>query len=242
MATTEQTGLFTYIDESGNMHILYPVTTMEAVDGLPDALAGKAPAGYGLGEQVYYSNRFYSMAELDNLKKTCDFAITISAGVTINNISFGQAYGRHTAYLDGGHHQELFMLGMGCVLERDCWNGVWSPWDCRNPPMDLGVEYRTIYRRNGKPEYWKLVKYEQSTPITGNAEIYIPHGIENLDRTLITVDAGVGMYTLPYIASSESTNINAVNLDSIALCTSGNTNWPDGATWYFLLKYTKTTD
>ena len=41
MATTERTGLMTYIDEDGNHDILYPVTTMEAVDGLPEALYSK---------------------------------------------------------------------------------------------------------------------------------------------------------------------------------------------------------
>lgn len=38
MATIEKTGLFTYIDEHGNQYILYPVTQIDAVDGLREAL------------------------------------------------------------------------------------------------------------------------------------------------------------------------------------------------------------
>lgn len=39
MATTEKVGIFTYVDDKGNTTILYPVTNMEAVDGLPEATA-----------------------------------------------------------------------------------------------------------------------------------------------------------------------------------------------------------
>lgn len=39
MDTTEHTGLMTYIDENGNHHILYPVTTADAVDGLEEKIA-----------------------------------------------------------------------------------------------------------------------------------------------------------------------------------------------------------
>ena len=36
MATTQVNGLMTYVDESGNRYLLYPVTTVENVDGLED--------------------------------------------------------------------------------------------------------------------------------------------------------------------------------------------------------------
>lgn len=41
MATIEQHGLLRYKDDAGNVHILYPVCTVEDVDGLEDALADK---------------------------------------------------------------------------------------------------------------------------------------------------------------------------------------------------------
>ncbi len=39
MATTEKVGILTHVDESGNMNLLYPVTTKAAVDGLDEALS-----------------------------------------------------------------------------------------------------------------------------------------------------------------------------------------------------------
>lgn len=41
MATIEHTGLMTYIDENGNHYILYPVTNVDAVDGLQEELNNK---------------------------------------------------------------------------------------------------------------------------------------------------------------------------------------------------------
>lgn len=41
MATYERSGLLTYKDAAGNMYLLYPITKVENVDGLEDALAGK---------------------------------------------------------------------------------------------------------------------------------------------------------------------------------------------------------
>lgn len=38
MAAIESKGLMTYVDEAGNHNILYPVTTLDAVDGLEEAL------------------------------------------------------------------------------------------------------------------------------------------------------------------------------------------------------------
>lgn len=44
MATTEHTGLMTYKDENGNLYLLYPITTKDAVEGLDEieALAKNA--------------------------------------------------------------------------------------------------------------------------------------------------------------------------------------------------------
>lgn len=38
-------------------------------------------------------------------------------------------------------------------------SGLWDPLEYVNPPMNLGVEYRTTERYQGKPVYTKLVKY-----------------------------------------------------------------------------------
>lgn len=39
----------------------------------------------------------------------------------------------------------------------DSGDGMWGPWEWVNPPMELGVEYRTTERYLGKPVYVKVV-------------------------------------------------------------------------------------
>lgn len=43
------------------------------------------------------------------------------------------------------------------VYERQYFGGFWREWECVNPPMVLGEEYRTKERYLGKPVYTKLV-------------------------------------------------------------------------------------
>lgn len=54
MATIEHTGLMTYIDENGNHHILYPVTTADAVDGLEEKISAKISDELGAVENGTY--------------------------------------------------------------------------------------------------------------------------------------------------------------------------------------------
>lgn len=47
--------------------------------------------------------------------------------------------------------------GVAVVVQRACTKGTWGAWEYFNPPMVLGVEYRTTERWNGKVVYTKLV-------------------------------------------------------------------------------------
>lgn len=47
---------------------------------------------------------------------------------------------------------------LATVYERQYYGGKWVvPWECVNPPLNIGVEYRTKERYNGKAVYTKLV-------------------------------------------------------------------------------------
>lgn len=59
MATLEKNGLLTYIDDAGNKYLLYPITKLELVDGLEEALtqigtelSGKATTEYVNGRHL----------------------------------------------------------------------------------------------------------------------------------------------------------------------------------------------
>lgn len=46
MAVIEKSGLMKYKDKTGNLYLMLPITNMDNVDGLDEALAGKAAASH----------------------------------------------------------------------------------------------------------------------------------------------------------------------------------------------------
>jgi hypothetical protein len=109
-----------------------------------------------------------------------------------------------------------------------------------NPPMIEGVEYRTIYRRGGKPEYTKILSPEQSP---ANESKSISHGINNVDKieaeftwtaneetangNAYFVNGALGAYAW---ATAENVGIRSVSVDTT------------GASVSILLRYTKISD
>ena len=77
------------------------------------------------------------------------------------------------------------------MIRQDAWNalgqpdhfvryavdGVWTPWEYVNPPMQLGVEYRTVERYNGKPVYVKAINFGA---LPNNANKSVEHGVEDM--------------------------------------------------------------
>lgn len=81
--------------------------------------------------------------------------------------------------------------GAGGMIRQDAWNalgqpdhfvryavdGVWTPWEYVNPPMQLGVEYRTTERYNGKPVYVKAINFGA---LPNNTNKSVEHGVEDM--------------------------------------------------------------
>lgn len=74
MATLQKDGLMIGKDTSGNTVIVYPITTMDNVDGLPEALAASKPvvqlstlsaAGWAAGTKTYSFEAGYPAAQYD---------------------------------------------------------------------------------------------------------------------------------------------------------------------------------
>ena len=53
--------------------------------------------------------------------------------------------------------QTAYLAYSGYIKQRNYISGTWGEWEWINPPMELGVEYRTTERWQGKPVYTKLV-------------------------------------------------------------------------------------
>ena len=129
-------------------------------------------------------------------------------------------------------------LNTNYVLQRYLYNGAWSEWECVNPPMVEGVEYRTTERYKGKPVYAKL-KSLGAMPNAATKTFYtLAENVDNLVFAELTLDKGesrcidnkftdlkwyIGCYSSPYIEYSCTTDKSAY-------------------TGFLLMKYTKTTD
>lgn len=121
--------------------------------------------------------------------------------------------------------------------------GTWQSWEWVNPPMVVGVEYRTTERSDGDPVYAKRVSYTNSAEIgnaSGVAMVDIPHSISGFGKLVRIVGRNyTSNYPLPYIGSTGGiTVVNAVNTTNIRLRTKDMT-WASGYTWYFDIYYTK---
>lgn len=173
----------------------------------------KASNGYGLGEQG--STRSTSDRTAVDSFKLNGWAVyyNVDNVPLVDGISshaclilvemFNWNFGRQTAY-----------TLTGVVLERTYFSGTWTPWDCRNPPMVLGVEYRTTERWNGKAVYTKLVNCG-ALPAAGAA---VHYGI-GYDITKILRVNGVPStqgFTVPYISTDAFITVSGTVYDGRA--------------------------
>ena len=115
------------------------------------------------------------------------------------------------------------------------YNGTaWSPWEWVNPPMKLGVEYRTTERYNGKPVYVKLVDFGAGA---NNTEKSVEHGASNA----IVIDYGGyakranGTLSVPWITHS------TLSVSDTVIVMTADANY-SGYNVYVWIKYYRTTD
>ena len=119
-----------------------------------------APGGFGIGETPKY------IADANDAVKNGRYAIDES---TLNLPGSTGSLWDYT-YLDvyAGSRPDVYIkqtitspyqVWHQCEVTRCFYSvrGGWQPWEWINPPMELGVEYRTTERYFGKPVYAKLV-------------------------------------------------------------------------------------
>lgn len=111
-------------------------------------------------------------------------------------------------------------------------NSSWLPWECVNPHMKLGVEYRTTWRYMGKPVYAKLVNFGTLPNCTSKS---VSHGITEL-ATVLYANGTIGYGTL-----LENPSVSGITLDStnITIATTADLT---GFSSYVTLLYFKYTD
>ncbi len=158
--------------------------------GVTAAQAGAAPAGFGLGENICNSSFNWNTMSRNGFFTThvCSADGKRWTGLNITPFS-------------GVCFQLAFSTANSQLLEvqRVKNSGVWHEWEYVNPPMVIGVEYRTTERYNGNVVYAKCVDCEE-LPVSGQKLV---------DYTDVSTASVVHMYgraerdgtaiSLPYI-------------------------------------------
>lgn len=104
--------------------------------------------GYGLGANAATP----TTNDADSCTLTGWYAIS-----SMSNCPITYGLLRVETWYNGCIFQTAYEMSSGVVVQRRCQNSEWKPWEYVNPPMQLGVEYRTTERISGKPVYIKLV-------------------------------------------------------------------------------------
>lgn len=175
----------------------------------------------------YYTSA-YSGEEIDAAVKKVSEGL--AGGVTSFNGRSGVVVpqaGDYTAAMVGSAPAQNDSDYSGCYYRM---NGAAKEWI--NPPMQLGVEYRTAGRYNSKPVYAKAISFGQAPNATYKD---VSHGIENFSQ-LVSYTGMMGGANLIETPALDSIQINVSNIRIT-------TNTDVSARYvYLVLRYTKTTD
>ncbi len=201
-----------------------------------------APGGFGLGETPKY------IADANDAVKNGRYAVDKS---TLNLPGpIGDLW--NYTYLDvyTGNRPDVYIKQTmtspyqnwhQCEVTRCFYNGrgEWQPWEWVNPPMLLGVEYRTTERYLGKPVYVQVVDFGR-LPNTAAAGKSIPN-MDNVDKTIRWSGLTSDGYSLPGGNLYTSWDEIAVRIVRNRIDVKTTTD-ESAYTATFTLWYTKTTD
>ena len=198
---------------------------------IDELLAGKAPSGYGLGGNAASP----TTNDADSCTLTGWYAIS-----SMSNCPFTYGLLRVEKWYNRCIFQTAYEMSSGVVVQRRYQNSEWKPWEYVNPPMALGVEYRTTERYMGKPVYAKARTYEFESSYDSASQfgLEIPHEISNFG-SLVRAEAVSPPYMIPYVSKNGGfAGVRAVNATNI-LFDSYKTSWSSGNKITFKLFYTK---
>lgn len=187
--------------------VLLPRTKTKAVSdengtSLDVLLRDKAPSGYGLGVGSAWIGDnvdidtlilpgWYSYSQ-NNISNNKPFAI---ADIFVLARGSGATCIQVAAYRAGFYPQ---------IKIRKMGDNIWSDWEYINPPMELGVEYRTTERYNGEPVYIKRLDIgalpNASRAAIGN--LYFPKRKALISVTGVATHVDGQVIPFPYKASA----------------------------------------
>ena len=173
-------------------------------------LAGKAPAGYGIGEEY---DTLVKDTDLDTLKKGGTYHIgtgctntppnTDSAWSTLHVIP-GRACTQIFIPANYANNAGTFSSWIARIYNNA--TAAWGEWEWVNPPMAFGVEYRTTERYDGKAVTRKLVN---CGAIANGKTVQLA---DNSKYRIISANVRLGSAPIPYwhngaVGTGGSTNV-----------------------------------
>lgn len=162
-----------------------PVSGEPEAETVAAALSNKTPAGFGLGGQ---SKELTSGDDLNTIWENGWYRWGSSSPQNAPKMT-SDVGGAHYIFARVANYdsqnvlQEYWSLNQGAQnkAHRICRNGVWGPLEWINPSMQIGVEYRTTERHNGKPVYKKAVN---TGALSAGTSKSVAHGVENIGLRL----------------------------------------------------------
>ena len=181
---------------------------------------GAASGAYGLGASVNWD---YPSAN--------DIQVTGFYACNVDVPSSAYWYGMHIRYDANSAYQYFVHAEQYYCAEKRKINGAWQPWEWVNPPMTLGVEYRTTERWDEHTVYTKLIAFG-AMPSDGTSGIN--HGISGITQVIRCVGQNITAgQTIPSNWDGNYTSIYADKLSIYIYATSDvSANTAYAQLWY----------
>lgn len=193
-----------------------------------------AVSAVGYAEKItVLQNSFYNTQLIDNFRlvEIASSPLTFALDVRYNTTNSNLVHGK--AILGSSYDVEIIPQAFTPVGETVEGETVKCYADWQDPPMQLGVEYRTTERYNGKPVYKKVVNFGN---LPNNSNASVAHNIENilyvLSGDLINQE---GTLLNWYLSISQF----VISRENIVITT---TTDMSNSTGTVRMKYTKSTD
>lgn len=215
-------------------------TGLQIDDAIARALPGgaidleKAPAGYGLGGSAKYLT---ADDDLNNIWQAGWYAWDAPP----KNVPAIPAIGLNGSYCSmlvmnkGGSYTfaQIVVTIDGFVFFRNVVGGASDEWDILNPPMNVGVEFRTTERLSGSPVYAQLF---DCSPLPNATTKVFPVEGAYADNVSVVVDYG-GMSTY-FGQSLQNKGFASLNVTQrqISITTEADLSAGNAYVW---VKYTK---
>ena len=213
----------------------FPPIDAEHLNKIEQGIANSAPGGFGLGELTgRTANSFADITGYGFYRIPSESGFAPDTSSNWGAIYIGPSLSYGTL---------LYARNNALMAVRSVSNGEVGPIEWINPPMDLGVEYRTTERYLGKPVYTQVFQAFESLAKGGS--VYSA-SISNVDKVISCTGETYG-WNLPSDVIGGETIGNYIHLGTQKLSTSvqvfaitDRDSWP--AAVYVTLRYTKTTD